>query len=86
MRERLLHKACIGTGIRNLLADRARVSIRDTPRAGQATRTGRFCKDDDWHGYLQSFEAREQARRGVRCGKCRVDCVMRISSKVSEAG
>jgi hypothetical protein len=86
MRVRLLHKACIGTGIRNLLADPVGVSIRDTPRAGQATRTGRFCKGDDWHWYLQSFEARERARSGVRCGKCSFDCVMRMSSKVSEAG
>jgi hypothetical protein len=86
MRERLLHKACIGTGVRNLLADSVGVSVRDTPRAEQATRTGRFCKGDDWHGYLLSFEAREQARSGVRCGESRVDCVMGISSKVSEAG
>jgi hypothetical protein len=81
-----LHKACIGTGVRNLLADPVGVSVRDTPRAEQATRTGRFCKGDDWHGYLLSFEAREQARSGVRCGKCRVDCVMGISSNISEAG
>jgi hypothetical protein len=86
MRVGLAHKGCIGKGVRTLLAERARVSVRDTPRAEQATRTGRFCKGDDWHGYLLSFEAREQARGGVRCGKCRFDCVMRISSKVSEAG
>ncbi len=86
MRVSLLRKGCIRNGVRNLLADRARVSVRDTPRAEQATRTGRFCKGDDWHGYLLSFEAREQARSGVRCGESCVDCVMRISSKVSEAG
>ena len=86
MRVRILRKGCIGTGVRNLLAELARVSVRDTPRAEQATRTGRFCKGDDWHGYLLSFEARERARSGVRCGKCSFDCVMGISSKVSEAG
>ena len=86
MRVRLAHKGCIGNGVRNLLADPVRVSVRDTPRAEQATRTGRFCKGDDWHGYLLSFDARERARSGVHCGESRVDCVMRISSKVSEAG
>ena len=86
MRVRILRKGCIGNGVRNLLADPVGVSVRHTPRAEQATRTGRFCKGNDWHGYLLSFEAREQARSGVRCGESRVDCVMRISSKISEAG
>jgi hypothetical protein len=86
MRVGLPHKGCIENGVRDLLADPVGVSVRHTPRAEQATRTGRFCKGNDWHVYLLSFEAREQARSGVRCGKCRFDCVMGMSSKVSEAG